>query len=81
MTSVSRPREFSFCRSRQFSNQVVPSEKHSGNTKTQNMAIAVPSAFQNSALSIKAGSERLKEFVSFVRFCTILFLLRSSQIS
>lgn len=81
MTSVARPCEFPFCRSRHFSNQVVPSEKHSENTKAQNMAIAVPSAFQNSDLSIKAGPERLKEFISFVRFCTILFLLRSAQIS
>lgn len=81
MTSVSRPHEFPFCRSRQFSNQLVPPEKHSENTKAQNIAIDVPSPFRNSASSVKAGPEWLKEFISFVRFCTISFLVRSAQIN
>lgn len=56
MTSESSPREFPFCRSKQFSIQLVPPEK-SNEKKAQYKATAFPSAFRDGPFSVKAGPE------------------------
>lgn len=82
MTSASSPHELPFCRLRHFSVKLAPPEKQmrkkgSQHRKPHNYCWP-HSAIRNFLLTIKAGPESLKMFITFMSFYITLILVRKA---